>query len=190
MGAAAMNIQPSRPSRSSTPVRVHVLGDDALPGTEEAWEVFVRSTPEATFFHLPAWRQVIRRAFGHATHYAYAEQDGAITGVLPLARMRTFLFGDALVSTPFCVYGGPVAATPEAALALEAHALALMRRTGVPLLEFRRRDQADLGWPERPLLHYTFRRAMTGEAEADMKSIPRKQRAMVRKGIQNGLSSV
>jgi FemAB-related protein (PEP-CTERM system-associated) len=190
MGAAAMRIETAWPARASTPVRIHALDDHTSPGTEEAWEVFVRATPEATFFHLPAWRKVIQRAFGHATHYAYAEQDGVITGVLPLARMRTRLFGDALVSTPFCVYGGPVAVTPEAALALEAHALALMGRTGVPLLEFRRRDQADAGWPERPPLHYTFRRAITGEAEADMKAIPRKQRAMVRKGIQNGLTSV
>ncbi|OYW07411.1 MAG: hypothetical protein B7Z53_06260, partial [Rhodospirillales bacterium 12-71-4] len=85
-----------------------------------------------------------------------------------LARMRTLLFGDALISTPFCVYGGPVSATPEAAQALESHARELMRRTGVPCLEFRRRDAADAGWDERPALHHTFRRAITGDAEADM----------------------
>ncbi|MBS7812047.1 FemAB family XrtA/PEP-CTERM system-associated protein [Roseococcus pinisoli] len=189
MGAEA-KIQPALPTRASRPVRVLPLDDHSVAGTEDAWESFVRATPEATFFHRPAWRRVIEQAFGHATHYAFAEQDGAITGILPLARMRTRLFGDALISTPFCVYGGPVATTPEAAQALEDHARALMRETGVPLLEFRRRDQADVGWPERPPLHYTFRRAITGEAEADMKAIPRKQRAMVRKGIQNGLTSV
>ncbi|MGK7869291.1 FemAB family XrtA/PEP-CTERM system-associated protein [Falsiroseomonas sp. E2-1-a20] len=159
-------------------------------GAEPAWDAFVQATPEATFFHLAPWRHVIERAFGHRTHYAYAEQDGAIVGVLPLARMKTLLFGDALISTPFCVYGGPVAATPEAAQLLESHARDLMRRTGVPSLEFRRRDAADEGWDERPALHYTFRRAITGDADADMKAIPRKQRAMVRKGIANGLTSV
>ncbi|MBU8536716.1 FemAB family XrtA/PEP-CTERM system-associated protein [Falsiroseomonas tokyonensis] len=167
-------------------VRIIELQD----GASAAWDDFVHRMPEATFFHLAPWRQVIERAFGHATHYAYAEQDGAITGVLPLARMKTLLFGDALISTPFCVYGGPVAATPEAAAALESHAMDLMRRTGVPSLEFRRRDAADAGWDERPALHHTFRRAITGDAEADMKAIPRKQRAMVRKGISNGLRSI
>lgn len=167
-------------------VRIHEWRDGAGP----AWDDFVQRTPEATFFHLSPWRKVIEGAFGHRTHYAFAEQDGAIVGVLPLARMRTLLFGDALISTPFCVYGGPVSATPEAAAALEAHARDLMRRTGVPSLEFRRRDAADAGWPERPALHYTFRRAITGDADADMKAIPRKQRAMVRKGIANGLRSV
>ncbi len=50
-----------------------------------------------------------RRAFGHPTHYLLAERDGAICGVLPLAEVRSRLFGHALVSTPFCVYGGIVA---------------------------------------------------------------------------------
>ncbi|MDB5415390.1 MAG: FemAB family system-associated protein [Rubritepida sp.] len=179
----------AKPQRRSA-LRIHTLDDDSPAGASAAWDAFVQATPAATFFHLAPWRQVIRRAFGHTTHYAYAEQDGAIVGVLPLARMRTRLFGDALISTPFCVYGGPVSVTPEAAEALEAHAMDLMRKTGVPCLEFRRQHAADAGWPERPPLHYTFRRAITGDAEADMKAIPRKQRAMVRKGIQNGLRSV
>ena len=167
-------------------MRVRELEDSAAG----AWDTFVQATPEATFFHLAPWRKVIEQAFGHRTYYAYAEQDGAIVGVLPLARMKTRLFGDALISTPFCVYGGPVAATPEAAAVLEAHALDLMRQTGVPSLEFRRLGAADPGWQVRPPLYYTFRRPITGDAEADMKAIPRKQRAMVRKGIQNGLRSV
>jgi FemAB-related protein (PEP-CTERM system-associated) len=83
-----------------------------------------------------------------------------------------------------------VAGDAEAATALEDHALALMRSTKVPSLEFRRLGAPDPGWEVRPPLYYTFRRSITGDAEADMKAIPRKQRAMVRKGIQNGLRSV
>ena len=160
------------------------------PAAAPAWDRFVRAMPEATFFHLSGWRRVIEDAFGHATHYALAEQDGAIVGVLPLARMRTRLFGDALVSTPFCVYGGPVAASPEAAAALVEHAIGLMREVGAPTLEFRHLHAPPPGWPVREGLYYTFRKPITGNADADMKAIPRKQRAMVRKGIQNGLTSV
>lgn len=158
-----------------------------------AWDQFVQAMPEATFFHLSPWAEVIRRAFGHATHYAYAEQDGAIVGVLPLARMRTRLFGDSLASTPFCVYGGSVAATPEAAAALERHALDLQRRLGVPVLEYRRRDRRDAGWEGRPPLYFTFRKpiAITGDDGRDQAAnIPRKQRAEVRKAIKLGLTSV
>lgn len=157
-----------------------------------AWDKFVHSRPEATFFHLSPWAKVIRDSFGHATHYAMAEQDGAVVGVLPLARMRTRLFGDTLASTPFCVYGGTVAATSEAAQALEEHAVALRERIGSPVLEFRRLDAPDEGWVERPALYYTFRKPIvaTGDDTKDMeRNIPRKQRAEVRKGLKRGLSS-
>jgi FemAB-related protein (PEP-CTERM system-associated) len=159
-------------------------------GQEAAWDAFVRSRPDSTFFHLSPWRHVIQDAFGHGTHYTLAEQDGAIVGVLPLARMRTRLFGDALISTPFCVYGGPLAATSEAEAALESHAMDLLRQTGAEHLEFRQLHAPYRDWDVRPPLHWTFRKAITGNADADMKAIPRKQRAMVRKGIGNGLRSI
>src|SRR3954466_1626904 len=76
---------------------------------EHAWNEFVQRHPQATFFHLFQWREVIRRAFGHATHYLLAERNGEICGVLPLAQVKSLLFGNALVSTPFCVYGGIIA---------------------------------------------------------------------------------
>jgi len=171
------------------PVRIRELNESSAG----AWDAFVRAMPEATFFHLSPWAQVIHDAFGHSVHYAFAEQDGAITGVLPLVRMRTWLFGDLLASTPFCVYGGTVAATPEAATALERHALELQRRLGVPCLEFRRRGAPDPGWQPRPPLYFTFRKsiAITGDDTKDMeKNIPRKQRAEVRKAIKRGLHSI
>lgn len=167
-------------------LRLHPLSPDRAA----AWDRFVRATPHASFFHLSGWARVMEEGFGHAAHFCLAEQDGAVVGVLPLARMKTRLFGDALISTPFCVYGGPVAVTPEAGVALAEHALDLMRRLGVPSLEFRHLHTPTLDWPERPPLYATFRKPITGDAEADMKAIPRKQRAMVRKGMQNGLTSI
>ncbi|HEX4260227.1 MAG TPA: FemAB family XrtA/PEP-CTERM system-associated protein [Acetobacteraceae bacterium] len=160
------------------------LDDAAIP----AWDRFVDARPEATFFHRAGWRAVIERAFGHRAHYTFAERDGAIVGVLPLVDMRTRLFGRSLISAPFCVYGGPVAAEPEAMAALEAHAASLMDRMDVPATEFRFLHAPEgSGWTERSGLYVTFRRAIAGDDEANLKAIPRKQRAMVRKGIENGL---
>ena len=170
-------------------ILIRDLDDRAAP----AWDAFVRAAPDATFFHLSAWARVIRESFGHSTHYAYAEQDGAVVGVLPLARMRTHLFGDVLASTPFCVYGGAVAATPEAAAALATHAVEMQDRLGVPCLEFRRRETADDGWQTRPPLYFTFRKpiVITGDDAKDLAhNIPRKQRAEVRKAIGRGLTAV
>jgi FemAB-related protein (PEP-CTERM system-associated) len=177
-------------------LRLRTLEDAAdAAGLEAAWDGFVLAHPEGTFFHRAAWRRVIARAFGHATHYVAAERDGAIVGVLPLARVRTRLFGDSLISVPFCVNGGPLAADQEAFQALVAHAESVMRGAGVPVLEFRFLhappegwlDAAD--WPVRSDLYVIFRKAISGDDDANMKAIPRKQRAMVRKGITAGLTS-
>jgi FemAB-related protein (PEP-CTERM system-associated) len=171
------------------PIEIRELTVKAAP----AWDAFVQATPSATFFHRSGWAGVIETSFGHATHYAYAEQDGAIVGVLPLARMKTKLFGDVLASTPFCVYGGPVATTPEALAALTQHAIELRAKLGAPVLEFRRIDTVDEGFLGRPPLYFTFRKpiVITGDDVKDQeKNIPRKQRAEVRKGLKKGLTSV
>ena len=161
--------------------------------SEAAWDRFVLAMPAGTFFHRCGWARVVETAFGHATHYVFTERDGAITGVLPLARIKTRLFGDSLISNPFCVYGGPLAADAESEAALIRHAGDLLDRTGASAAEFRYRDPVcaapEEGWVERPDLYVTFRKSITADHDANMKAIPRKQRAMVRKGIQNGLTS-
>jgi FemAB-related protein (PEP-CTERM system-associated) len=155
-----------------------------------AWDAFVLAHPNGTFFHRAAWKPVVERAFGHRTHYICYERDGQITGVLPLVRVKTMLFGDTLISVPFCVYGGPLAADAESAAALAEHAGTLLTQTGSNAVEFRHREPVDNGWEEKPGLYVTFRKSIGSDHETNMKAIPRKQRAMVRKGIQNNLSSV
>ncbi len=51
-------------------------------------------------------------------------------------------------------------------------------------------NRSEGDWLVRPDLYVTFRKPIAGDHERNMKAIPRKQRAMVRKGIQNGLVSV
>ncbi len=164
--------------------------------TAPAWDAFVDATPTGTFFHRAAWAQVFARAFGHAPHYVLAEQDGAVVGVLPLVHVKTRLFGNSLMSSPFCVYGGPLAATADAAAALDAYAASLMQRVGAKVTEFRFLHPLPQGWlmegdwPTRSDLYVTFRKLIVADDDANMKAIPRKQRAMVRKGIDRGLVSV
>jgi FemAB-related protein (PEP-CTERM system-associated) len=153
------------------------------------WDAFVEECPEATFFHLSGWKGVIERAMGHRTHYLLAEADGKIEGVLPLGHVRSVLFGNSLISTPFCVYGGIAAAGERARRALEAAACRLAERLGVDYLEVRNRDRAHADWPGKDL-YVTFRKAIDPDPEKNMLAIPRKQRAMVRKGIDAGLESL
>ena len=152
------------------------------------WDEFVSSCPEATFFHRAGWKTVIERAFGHRATFLYAEADGRIEGILPLAEIKSVLFGHSLVSLPFCVYGGVAAATDAARSALDDAAVALAEKLGVGHLEYRSLAARHDNWAHSDL-YVTFRRAIDPDVEKNMNAIPRKQRAMVRKGIKAGLKS-
>jgi FemAB-related protein (PEP-CTERM system-associated) len=153
-----------------------------------AWDDFIFASPEATFFHRAGWQNVVRDVFHHDTHFLYAEAGGVVQGVLPLAHVSSWLFGNSLVSLPFAVYGGVVACNSEAADALELEAQKIAKRLGVAHLELRNVDQRHADWPTQDI-YVTFRKEILPEEEANMLAIPRKQRAMVRKGIKNGLVS-
>ncbi len=152
----------------------------------QRWDDFVLRCPEATFFHRAAWQSLMTRVFKHRAFFLYAESDGEFRGVLPLAEVKSRLFGHALVSLPFAVYGGVAAETPEAADALEREAQRLAQELGVEHLEMRNLQPRHADWPKQDL-YVTFRKEILPEEEANMLAIPRKQRAMVRKGIKNNL---
>lgn len=156
--------------------------------TAQRWDAFVLACPTATFFHRAGWQSIMSGVFRHDTYFLYAETDGRIEGVLPLAHVKSMLFGNSLVSLPFAVYGGVAAMNADAASALEAEAQRIAQRLGVDHLELRHVEPRHDDWPRQDL-YVTFRKPILPEEEANMLAIPRKQRAMVRKGIKNGLRS-
>jgi FemAB-related protein (PEP-CTERM system-associated) len=158
-------------------------------GDEQRWDAFVLAHPDGTFFHLSGWRRVIERAFGHRTYYLLAERGGILSGVLPLTHVKSTLFGSSLISNAFAVRGGPIATDPDSLQALESEAARLMERLEVPILELRDFSPTRADWPSRSDLYAIFRRPLDPSIEGNLKAIPRKQRAMVRKGIGNGLRS-
>jgi FemAB-related protein (PEP-CTERM system-associated) len=153
-----------------------------------AWDAFVLASPQATFFHRAGWQRILRDVFKHDTHYLFASSGGRITGVLPLAHVKSMLFGQSLTSLPFAAYAGVAADDADSAAALEAQAMDLARKLGVQHLELRHLQRQHTDWPELDL-YVTFRKVILPDVEANMLAIPRKQRAMVRKGIKNGLAS-
>jgi len=152
------------------------------------WEAFVERCSEATFFHRIGWREVIERCFGHRTRYLVAERGSSLVGILPLAEVKSLLFGHALVSLPFCAVAGVAATEPEASAALHRAARTLGERIGVQHLELRNPAPREPDWPRQDL-YASFRKPLLPDVQANMLAIPRKQRAMVRKGIKNGLAS-
>jgi FemAB-related protein (PEP-CTERM system-associated) len=162
-----------------------------LASAEDAirWDQFIETCVEATFFHRAGWQTVIGNAFKHKTYFLFAEVDGVIQGVLPLGHINSHLFGNALISVPFCVRGGIAANSPTARSALEKAACDLADSLGVDYLEMRNPQRRHLDWPVKNDLYVNFSKPIAADAEANLTAIPRKQRAMVRKGIQAGLAA-
>ena len=93
MSLSAATIDANGVSNPAVGITVHEL----TAAQTAQWDTFVESCPTATFFHLAGWKQVIEQAFGHRTHYLFAESDGKMRGVLPLVHIKSRLFCHALI---------------------------------------------------------------------------------------------
>src|SRR3546814_15743984 len=78
--------------------------------------------------------------------------------------------------------------TPQALVALDDAAVALARDLRVDRIEYRLREALHPDWPCNRETYVTFRKEIAREVEQNMLAIPRKQRAMVRKGIKDHLA--
>jgi FemAB-related protein (PEP-CTERM system-associated) len=157
-------------------------------GAEPIWDAFVRDCPDATFFHLSGWRDVIEKAFRHRTFYLAARRGAEICGVLPLTRVKSLLFGNSLISNAFCVQGGIAGGDEETHKALRAAAVEIGRAQKVGRIEFRSAG-APPPWQERSGLYFNFRRPLAPSVEENLKQIPRDRRRTIRVAQDRGLTS-
>ena len=154
-----------------------------------AWDRFVFSTTGGTFFHRAGWRRIFEEIFRLKSHYLVAERGSEIVGVLPLVHQKSFLFGNAIISAPFCVEGGPLATDEEPRRALDEAAITLFQATGADYLEFRSRTASRPDWQVNGDLYADFARPISGNDDENLLAIPRKQRAVLRKALSASLSS-
>jgi FemAB-related protein (PEP-CTERM system-associated) len=131
---------------------------------------------------------VIEQSFGHQPFYFYTEEDGHITGILPLFYTRSLLFGRSLISVPFGVYGGIIADNQEAAELLLEAACQLAHRLRAKYVELRSVEKTNFRLPTKDL-YVTFQREIYSDVEQNIAAIPRKQRRMIRHGTERGLKA-
>lgn len=161
---------------------------EATDADAAAWDGFVAAAPGGTFFHRFGWRAIFKDVFGLKPYYFLAERGGVVVGILPLAYQKSFLFGRALIAAPFHVEGGPLTGDPAVLAALDEEALGLMRHLHVPFLEYRSRKASRPGWVVKKDFYASFTRPLSANDADNLKAIPRKQRAVVRKAIEGPLT--
>jgi len=90
-------------------------------------ERFVRSFPEATFFHTPAWLEPLAASFPSFDVFWLAEREGGgLAAAMPVARVARGPFFH-LHALPFGAYGDPLARSDAAREALFERFFALAR---------------------------------------------------------------
>ena len=182
------NTRTEAPSTREAKPRLHSIRVEEFRGDAAEWDGYVRGSANGTFCHLSGWREIITGVLGHECHYLVARDDsGECQGVLPLARVRSRLFGDYLVSMPFLNYGGPIG-TPEAELELGRHAQRLAQQLEVKLLELRtrHRTRSELQTADRKV---TVVLPLPASPEALMAKFPAKLRSQIRRPIKEGMEA-
>jgi len=147
------------------------------------WDDYVLRHEDSTPFHLTKWSDAVESGFRQKAYLLYVEDGGEVAGVLPLIHVSSLFFKPALISCGFSVYGGPLANDPAAHEALDAEARDLARRLGVDVIEYRSQHVIRPHWVHKSDIYATFKKAINPDSEVNMKAIPRKQRAMVRKAM-------
>ena len=159
---------------------------ELFSGRAGEWNTFASGQPGATHCHRHEWLGVMNAAFGHETMaLAVRDNDGALSGILPLVRVRSLLFGHYLVSLPYLNDGGPLG-SDFAVTTLAAEAVRLADESKVKLLELRARDALplDLRLSQRKI---TVLLDLEADPEQVFKRLPAKLRSQVRRPAREGV---
>lgn len=135
-----------------------------------------------SIFHRPEWLAAVAEGTGQKSLGLVAEKRGAISGWLPLTEVHSPLFGRALVSSGFAVGGGALAQRRTTACALVEASEELALRRSCSTVELRG-GVAPESWAVRTDSHSGFAKDLETDDEAQLLAIPRKQRAEVRKSL-------
>ena len=157
-----------------------------LAASEETlWDSFAARAMGSTFFHQARWRQILTEKLGKRSFYRCAWRNGLLVGILPLTEIRSRLFGNSLISPGFGICGGIVAADHDVRQALATDAAHLGQSLGVDYVELRHEQSQDIGWLTPDPRFFVFRRKLAATTDENMKAIPRKKRADLRKALAN-----
>lgn len=153
-----------------------------------AWESFVAAHDRCRNYHRWAWKSVIEQAFGWRTFYLMAEENGRISGILPLVWLKSTLFGNLLCSLPFLSDAGLVADTQEACEALLAETMRLAHDVKAKYVELRHRAYSPVSWPAKTN-KVTLECDVYPDAEENMARLSTKMRTNARRSLKLGLDA-
>ena len=76
---------------------------------QKRWDEYVLSRPDASPYHLWAWKESIEQAYGHKAFYFLAEDNDQVVGIFPLFNLRIPVLLNELIALPYCDVGNCLA---------------------------------------------------------------------------------
>lgn len=169
---------------SVSKVTINVL----LPNALEEWDKYINAHPNATPYHLSAWCEAVKQAYGFKCQYFVAYINNKIVGCAPIVLMRSLKGKKHLCSLPYCDIGGPLADSTEIQEQLEKHIIQYASEQKISKVELRGTDpfvqdvsDVENGTKVRMLL------PLPENSDALMTQFKSKLRSQIRKAEKNGL---
>ncbi len=152
-------------------------------------EEYVEKSDSVNLYHDPRWVDVIKESFAHTTYYlSTMDERGKVTGVLPLTHLKSFLFGNFLVSMPYFNYGGISSEDESARSLLLEESIRIARDLNAEYIEFRQTGQFPDGFPVKTG-KVSMRLELPSYTEDLWKSFPSKLRSQVRRPMKEGMEA-
>ena len=141
---------------------------------------FVKNSHISNLYHDYRWGKIIEKCFRHKYHVLISENfDGRINGILPFVHMKSWSFGNFIVSMPFFNYGGVCAEDESTQNLLIAEAIRIAKDLNVHHIEFRQEHSFNNGFPEKTS-KVSMRLNLPGSTEELWKSFPSKLRSQIK----------
>jgi serine/alanine adding enzyme len=167
------------------PVSVRIAAVEDMKRVER----FVMNSKWANLYHDCRWGAVIEKCFRHKYRLLISESSGgAISGILPLVHMRSWGFGNFIVSMPYFNYGGVCADDEQSKCLLVEEAIRLAKELAAKHIEFRQETSLNHGFKEKTL-KVSMRLAFPPTSDDLWKSFPSKLRSQIRVPQKGGLQS-
>ncbi len=174
----SQQIDPHHKMQNMTKVRIARLED------KSRWDDYVRRHPSGLAYHQFAWGQAVRDAYRFEPCYLLSEDDGQVTGALPMINFKIPLLGLSLVSLPYCDVGGCLADNDETQLALYERACEMGQVTQAKKIELR---QVAKGGECPPGAKVRMVLDLPESSEALLAGFKSKLRSQVKKPMRDGL---
>lgn len=156
------------------------------PGEELVWDNYVSKNEFSTPLQLAAWKTIFTKVYNSKTHYLLVEENGAVTGVLPLLHIKSLIAGNYVTSFP----GGLLANDNDTASLLLNHGKLIVEKNHAKYLILR---DGRIKWQDPELItdeeHINLIIHIHSDLGETRNSMKRRVRTLVNRSLNNGLKA-